>query len=207
MAPVDSKLFDSIRISPTKKRRVKPGPSTKPPVDDMICSHPGCEEKATNRAPKGRGRDNDFLWFCLEHVREYNKTYNYFNGMDDDDIAKYQKDARTGHRPTWKMGVNNKGEAKKDYDPYEFMAERAERRKNKTQETPNQKGRKLLNVEKQSLEALDLDGSATKEQIKTRFKELAKKHHPDVNGGDKASEDRLREIIQAYNYLKSAGFC
>ena len=44
-------------------------------------------------------------------------------------------------------------------------------------------------------------------EIKSRFKELVKRHHPDANGGDRASEDKLREIIEAYNYLKSAGYC
>ena len=43
-------------------------------------------------------------------------------------------------------------------------------------------------------------------EIKVRFKELVKRHHPDANGGDRSSEERLREIIQAYNYLKSVGF-
>jgi DnaJ-class molecular chaperone len=49
--------------------------------------------------------------------------------------------------------------------------------------------------------------SATREEIKARFKLLVKRHHPDANGGDRSAEDRLREIIQAYNYLKTAGFC
>ena len=55
--------------------------------------------------------------------------------------------------------------------------------------------------------ALDLEAGAERADIKARFKELVKRHHPDANGGDRGSEDKLREIIQAYNYLKSAGFC
>ena len=47
---------------------------------------------------------------------------------------------------------------------------------------------------------------ATTAEIKVRFKALVKRHHPDANGGDRSTEDRLREIIQAYNYLKSIGF-
>jgi DnaJ-class molecular chaperone len=57
------------------------------------------------------------------------------------------------------------------------------------------------------LNELSLEVHATKAEIKTRFKELVKRHHPDANGGDRGSEDKLREIIVAYNYLKSAGFC
>lgn len=206
----DNNLFDKIRIAPTKARARKKMAAEEKPAKDTLCSDPECSEIATHKAPKGRGRDNEFLWFCVTHVREYNKTYNYFQGMDDGDIAKYQKDASFGHRPTWKMGVNGKdGPNKaKSHDPYAFMAHRARQKAQKSeQESPNQRGRKLLNVEKKSLETLELDGTATKDDIKKRFKELAKKHHPDVNGGDKGSEERLREIIQAYNYLKAAGFC
>ena len=63
----------------------------------------------------------------------------------------------------------------------------------------------VRNVERKALEILGLDIGVTKVEVKTRFKELVKRHHPDANGGDKSSEDRLVEIIQAYNYLKSVG--
>ena len=50
---------------------------------------------------------------------------------------------------------------------------------------------------------LELGGDATPAKIKARYKELVKRHHPDANGGDRSSEERLREIIQAYNYLRA----
>ena len=65
----------------------------------------------------------------------------------------------------------------------------------------------LGNMARKSLMALNLDDHASKLEIKTRFKQLVKRHHPDANGGDRSSEDRLREIIVAYNYLKQAGLC
>ena len=204
---IENKFFDKISISAAKSRKRKKTATVVKPDTGTMCCHPDCEEKATNRAPKGRGRDNDFLWFCVKHVREYNKEYNYFSGMDDESIDKFRKDASLGHRPTWKLGVNNNQAAKgapPTHDPFEFMAARAAY---KAGNSPDDRGRKLLNVERKSLDSLGLDGTASKTEIKTRFKALAKKHHPDVNGGDKSTEDRLREIIQAYNYLKSAGFC
>ena len=67
--------------------------------------------------------------------------------------------------------------------------------------------RAVRNVERKALDTLGLEANASKHDIKTRFKVLVKRHHPDANGGDRSSEDRLRDIIQAYNYLKSAGFC
>ena len=65
----------------------------------------------------------------------------------------------------------------------------------------------LRNLERKSLAALDLDGHETAEEIKARYKTLVKQLHPDANGGDRSSEERLRQIIQAYHYLRSVGFC
>jgi DnaJ-class molecular chaperone len=62
-------------------------------------------------------------------------------------------------------------------------------------------------MEAKSLRTLGLDGNATAAEVKARYKLLVKRHHPDANGGDRSLEDRLRDIIQAYSYLKSVGFC
>ncbi len=72
---------------------------------------------------------------------------------------------------------------------------------------PDPERRATSSLQRKSFAVLDLEGNEPKAAIKARFKELVKRHHPDANGGDRSSEDRLREIIQAYNHLKSAGFC
>src|SRR5882672_1774205 len=94
---LNSPLFDRIRVKPDKDRRAK--------NDGPVCEWAGCKEKASHRAPKGRGREKEQWRFCLQHVREYNQTYNFFAGMSDAAVMAYQKDALTGHRPTWKMGT------------------------------------------------------------------------------------------------------
>ena len=66
--------------------------------------------------------------------------------------------------------------------------------------------RPIRNAERRALDTLGLDVGATPHQVKMRFKELVKRHHPDANGGDRSTEDRLVEVIQSYNYLKSVGF-
>lgn len=207
---LNSKYFDSIRVA-SKRETQKPGSERHPP-----CQWKGCGRPAPHRAPKGRGRDGEYFAFCVDHVREYNAAYNYFDGMSDDEVTDFQKDAMTGHRPTWKVGANswahgtNSGEAGKGkvgaagfkaHDPHGIFAERARQ----AREAPVVSRRTLKPIEKKSLEALHLPENASKEEIKTRFKELVKRHHPDLNGGDTRSEDALREIIQAYNYLKKAG--
>ncbi|MCK0198474.1 DnaJ domain-containing protein [Ancylobacter sp. 6x-1] len=203
---LDSPLFDRIRVKPDKDRRFQASAPT--------CEWAGCDQPATHRAPKGRDREGQFWRYCFDHVRQYNQSYNYFAGMKDDAVAAYQKDAMTGHRPTWKMGSNNTGGTKRfrEAEPHEGMADpfgvfgemggRA-----RPEAEPARESRMIRNAERKALETLGVEMSATAEEIKTRFKVLVKKYHPDVNGGDISTEDRLRDVIQAYNYLKSAGFC
>jgi curved DNA-binding protein CbpA len=208
---LDSKYFDSIRVAPKRERE---------PVreEHPACQWKGCTAPGRHKAPQGRGRDGEYYLFCLDHVRQYNASYNYFDGMKDSEVEEFQKDALTGHRPTWKVGVNAQaanGQAAKEprpadgarpsgwraLDPHGFFAWRARA----AREAPVETRRQLKPLEKKSLETLNLTGSATRVEIKARFKELVKVHHPDTNGGDARSGDKLREIIQAYNFLKQAG--
>jgi hypothetical protein len=195
----DSPLFDKVRVKPDKDRRVK--------TDGPKCQWTGCTEKASHRAPKGRGDDKDYWRFCLAHVRHYNQNYNFFKGMSDAAVMAYQKDALTGHRPTWKMGTG-KGAAQPDFsalgnrnDPFEIFGEGLRAEQQAKAET-----RQIRNAERKALDRLGLDVGATPQQVKIRFKALVKQFHPDANGGDRSTEERLVEVIQSYNYLKSVGF-
>jgi curved DNA-binding protein CbpA len=202
---LNSKYFDRIRINPGGQR-----------VEDAEappCEWRGCGRGGGYRAPKGRMREGEYHNFCLDHVREYNKSYNYFAGMADDDVAAYQRSASTGHRPTWTMGVNRaKGSAPAGNghawtagfsDPFGIFG--GAFRRHEAQSEPAK--RPLKHLEQRSFRVLDLDGNETGAEIKARYKSLVKLLHPDANGGDRSSEDRLRQIIQAYHYLRSVGFC
>jgi hypothetical protein len=207
----DSPLFDRIRVKPDKDRRLR--------AESPACEWPDCKAPATHRAPKGRMREREYWRFCLEHVRAYNHSYNFFAGMTPEDIASYQKDAVIGHRPTWKMGMNGgrpswrshssrfRPDFAGDNDPFGIFQDfgaSSDARANSRQR--NGAGRMVRNAERRALDTLGLEAEASPHDVKTRFKQLVKRHHPDANGGDRSSEDRLREIIQAYNYLKSIGF-
>jgi hypothetical protein len=205
----DSPLFDRIRVKPDKDRRQR--------AQCPACEWPDCKAPATHRAPKGRLRAREYWRFCLDHVREYNHSYNFFAGMSADDIARYQKDAVIGHRPTWKMGLGGTRPANRAR-PHRFDAEFVDtldpfgvfREFGGTAQTrpasTRPAARTVRNAQRKALGALGLEDDASAQEIKTRFKSLVKRHHPDANGGDRSSEDKLREIIQAYNYLKSIGF-
>lgn len=195
---VDSSIFDRIRVKPDKDRRVKTG--------GPACQWHGCKEKASHRAPKGRGSENQYWQFCLDHVREYNHSYNFFAGMSDAAVMAYQKDSITGHRPTWKMGTG-KSNVKPDLsglsghnDPFGLFGEGMRAEQKAREET-----RPIRNAERKALDTLGLDVGATRHQVKMRFKDLVKQFHPDTNGGDRSTEERLVEVIQSYNYLKSVG--
>jgi curved DNA-binding protein CbpA len=203
---LDSKYFDRIRT-----RRRKP---QEPEHSEPTCQWDGCDKKGLHRAPVGRNAEGQFFLFCFEHIKEYNKGYNYFSGLSDGEIARYQKEAITGHRPTWTIGVNKaarnsplqsevrSGAYARVRDPFGFVAEG--RGKGPRFEP---QVRKLKSMETKAFDTMGLTAGATANDIKSRYKELVKKHHPDANGGDRGSEDRFREVIQAYQLLKQNGFC
>jgi hypothetical protein len=197
---LDSPIFDRIRVKPEQERT--------PRAAGPACDHPGCRALATHRAPKGRTHEQEYWRFCLDHVRAYNQSYNYFAGMSQDDVLAYQRDAVIGHRPTWKMGFNGDADRFDATDPLDLIREfgpTATRARHERKAAES--SRPIHNAERRAFGTLDLEIDASPADIKARFKELVKRHHPDANGGDQSSQDRLVEVIQAYNYLKSAKFC
>jgi curved DNA-binding protein CbpA len=204
---LDSPLFDRIRVKPDQDRRLR--------TERPTCEWPNCVNAASHRAPKGRGRENEFFRFCLDHVREYNHSYNFFKGMSDDDVARFQKDALTGHRPTWKLGTVGGQGRRSRLDPLHGLDGEAEDQfgifgefgPRQRQRASAERERPVHNAARKALHSLGLEAGATRALIKSRFKELVKRHHPDANGGHTDSEEKLREIIAAYNYLKQAGHC
>jgi curved DNA-binding protein CbpA len=202
----DSPYFDRIRVKPSADRRARSKETHAP------CEWPGCQKPGLHLAPKGRGRENEKWRYCLDHVREYNQSYNYFSGMSDDAVLKYQKDALTGHRPTWKMGTGKKSDPGQFYaegseDPFVLFRELGGNGPSEHVSSAKKETRSIRNAERKAFEALGLEVSASRTEIKAKFHDLVKRHHPDANGGDRSTEDRLIEIIQSYNYLKSVGFC
>lgn len=194
---LNSPIFDRVRAKPKAKQQ----PAH---VFKVRCDHPGCNESGEFRAPMGWGREGQYFSFCLEHVRAYNASYNYFQGMSADAVALYQRDATTGHRPTWVMGNNIAGGARlhggdqsQYIDPLDIFAGHAAR---KPAEPPKPKHGIAA---RKALDQLGLDENADAVTIRSRYKDMVKRLHPDANGGDRSLEDKLREIIRAYSYLKS----
>ena len=95
---LDSKYFDSVRVRPDHDKAVS--------QEAPACQWKGCQADGAHRAPRGRGYEGQYYLFCLDHVRQFNASYNYFEGMSNAEVEAYQKDSVIGHRPTWKAGAN-----------------------------------------------------------------------------------------------------
>lgn len=214
---LDSKYFDCVR-SAGRGRRSR---AEEPRQAATTCAWEGCEAPGTHRAPLGRGKEGEYVHFCFDHVREYNRSYNYFEGMSDEAVAAYQKEALTGHRPTWSMGLKGaRGPAAAERfapewsglyeDPFGLFrgaASRGARPDDALEAERNAARRRLSLAEQQAFETLGLAEDAPGDRIKARYKALVKRHHPDANNGNRSSETRLRSVINAYHVLKRAGYC
>ncbi|MEC9343105.1 MAG: J domain-containing protein [Pseudomonadota bacterium] len=205
-----SKYFDRIRIGKRRSRQAAGAKAASAAsAGGRTCQWDGCESPATHRAPMGRQHEGGYFHFCFDHVREYNKSYNYFSGLDDEAVARFQKDAVVGHRPTWTMGVNRWGGTPEtgETERNAGASARIRARLRSGARPAAQHTRQLKSLERKALDDLGLPHTSRPDEIKARYKELVKRHHPDANGGDRSLEGRLRQIIQAYKLLKQSGLC
>lgn len=167
---------------------------------------PGCPENGDHKAPKHRALD-EYYAFCFDHAREYNKAWDFFSGMSEHEVQNHMKKSTYGDRPTWKYGVNGDPEeelykgAKHTYfygDEEQAKAEKGEQ---------NNKRKFVGDTNTPEHEAMALMGLAppvTLDEIKKRYKTLAKKYHPDLNRDDPNAEELLKTINMAYTLLKLA---
>lgn len=170
----------------------------------LQCDHPGCVAHASHRAPKARSRLNDYYWFCLEHVREYNRNWNYYSGMSDMQVESEIRNDTVWRRPTWPFS-NSGGDFgtgarfRDDLGIFEAAASMDGNSRTRNEET--KRPRPEAHVQR-ALRIMNFDGPVTLTELKSRYKELVKRLHPDANGGDRDAEDKLKDINQAYATLK-----
>ena len=172
-------------------------------LETRLCDWQGCVHGAgQHRAPRARDDLNNFYWFCLEHIRKYNAAWNYYSGMSDNDVEHDVRYDTVWHRPSWPMNGGARGRfspAAKLKDPFGFF-DNVEPGAENTDTSLNTLG----SHETTALMVLDLRPPVTVAAVKTRYKELVKRHHPDANGGDKRAEERFKQISQAYQTIMSS---
>lgn len=168
------------------------------------CDHEGCKNPGEFRAPRGRDSLRTYYWFCLDHIREYNKSWNYYAGMSREEVEHHVREDIVGWRPTWPVGLRNRfGRAARFYDPFGFFTG-AEAGPDSAGENGAPPGPEHApdTKEAKALAQFDLRPPTTFSAIKSRYKELVKRHHPDANNGDKGAEEKLKLINEAYGILK-----
>lgn len=169
-----------------------------PEAPPRPCEHPGCVEGGLYRAPRDRLHLNQYRWFCLDHVREYNRAWDYYKGMAANEIEDHLRRDAGWQRPTWPLGRlgGRHIDAERLADPFGLLRETSlhQRRQAPKDETPPEL--------RAALDVLGLAWPLDAIALRNRYKELAKRYHPDANGGDRSAEERLKDINRAYSLLR-----
>ena len=167
-----------------------------------ICDYLNCSTKGEFKAPKSRANLNEYYFFCLKHVSEYNKSWDFYKGLSVDEIEISMRKDTVWDRPSWPL----KGNPSKvmdqlneflenDYSLFEKDKEIRDFLKNKIIDS------NLTSEEYSSLKILELKMPISVIEIKKKYKKLVKIFHPDVNDNNKKAEIKFKEITEAYKIL------
>jgi hypothetical protein len=187
----------------------------RPPVDELdevialragerACDRAGCRTPAVTRAPKSRDMPGEHYWFCQAHAAEFNRSWNFFDGMSEDEVrARISEDQVSGGRPTWPFKASpasREAAASRGLfrDPFALFGFGAAARQKVEPE------RRIGRLERSALADLDLEETAEGPAIRARYALLVKRCHPDANGGDRSAEHKLQRVIKAYKTLAKA---
>ena len=165
---------------------------------ENICDHKSCNKIGEYKAPIEKDNSKKFKWLCLEHIKEFNRSWDYFKGMSDQEVCEFLKSDMTWHKPTqsfsspdnffsilWKNTLNEGGAI--------WGNGFSKINKSKIYFT---------NKDKEALKIIELEVRTKLEKIQNQFKKLVKKYHPDMNAGNKKFEEKLKIITLAYTQLK-----
>ena len=195
--------FDISAASDKRKRsKGKRGMSGAFETSTRPCTQAGCDQPGQYRAPKSPDHLDEYFWFCRDHVREYNLKWNFFQGQTDEEFQRFLDKDRLWGRETKPFG--RKGQEDRAWsrlgieDPLQVLGDNA------TQNPGRSAGRKLPPTERRALEILEARDSWTKLEIRRQYKSLVKDLHPDMNGGDRSDEDRLQEVVWAWDQIKDS---
>ena len=166
---------------------------------ENICDHKNCNKTGKYKAPIERDNSKKFRWLCLDHIKEFNKSWDYFKGMSDLEVCKFLKSDMTWHRPTqgfsspdnffsilWSNTLNSKSDM---FSNGEFH--------NRISKNTN-----FSDKDREAFRVIEIEVGAKWEKIQNQFKKLVKKYHPDMNSGNKKFEEKLKIITLAYTQLK-----
>jgi len=168
------------------------------------CAVPGCTASGEFKAPlQPANFDGPGAWrfLCLDHVREHNSKYNFFDGMSADEISQAQHPLAGWVRPSRKFAANGADPPPRwsDFaDPLDAISTRFGKIRDRA--APS----RFSKPEQRALSVLGLGEDADRNQLRKRYSGLVRRYHPDKNGGDRSHERRLGEVIEAYQLLRKS---
>ena len=166
-----------------------------------ICDSPKCKEKGEYRAPKSRVMLNKYFYFCINHIKEYNKSWDFYKGMSVEQIENSMRSDTFWDRPSWPL----KNSFKNIFDEFnEYVEDFVKNDDDKINDTyfKNKLLDESLTIEEaKALKELDLKMPISLEKIKKNYKKLVKIFHPDVNGNNKDAEEKFKQINESYKLL------
>lgn len=174
------------------------------------CDHPGCAHPGLHKAPKNRHRLNEYFWFCLDHVRDYNQQWNYYQGLDETEVEWMRRHETVWERPSWPFGP--KAQYKKFRESFarqwhdfrdrfgifddmgDDQAQFYRHNRSQANDMDNQAVR--------ALNTLGLTPPLNFARVKSHYRDLVKQFHPDLHGGNKDAEERFKSINEAFQTIK-----
>ena len=165
------------------------------------CDSPKCNQKGEYRAPKSRVMLNKYFYFCLDHIKEYNKSWDFYKGMSVEQIENSMRSDTFWDRPSWPL----KSSFKNVFDEFnEYVEDFVNTDDDKIRDSYFKNkivDENLTMEETRALKELDLKMPISLEKIKKNYKKLVKIFHPDVNGNNKEAEERFKQINESYKLL------
>jgi hypothetical protein len=195
--------FDmSVTSAKKKTTRTRRGMSGASETSTRVCEHEGCEEAGKFRAPRAPDVLDEFIWFCKDHVRDYNLKWNFFNNTTEAEMNAQMSKDKVWERETrsfddpearaWaRLGIE---------DPHQVLGENATKNPGKAT-TGN---RRLPPTERRAVKILEAKDGWTKAEVRKAYKSLIKVLHPDMNGGDRSQEEQLQEVVWAWDQIKDS---
>lgn len=173
-----------------------------------LCAEPGCEAAGEFRAPMAGPRPSDlppqYRWLCLDHVRAFNSSYNFFSGMSPDEIHDAQRPLAGWERETRAFNATGGSDRPPRWADFSDPLDAIGARWRNAMPAERKDGKPLTGRDRESLRAMGLDVDADRHALRKRYSELVRKYHPDRNGGDRSHEAALQRVIEAYQQLKGS---
>jgi hypothetical protein len=178
------------------------------------CAHPRCKQAGEFRAPNPYGRPagpngpGDYIWLCLDHVREFNAGYDWFAGMTAEEISAAQSPINVWPSETRAFRASGNVDSPPKWadfnDPLDAISARFKGRVEDAKPAVSANGILFSGEDRRALTTLGLGADADRRAVRSAYSRLVRKYHPDKNGGDRAHEKALQEVIAAYTHLKQA---